>query len=645
MKLVLSAHNMPAASVVIEADSPPAVVFAARELSRYLAIITGGRFPVYEGEEPEGIALRLRPLPPGPPLRPGEGGERLHGRRSHRSLNDHRSIDHPLRHGGGQRHEVVQGEARKQRGAYAWRVHERGVEISGDRPGAVLHAVYALLETLGCRWLHHRDGGEIVPRQETIELPLGEHVGQPAMVHRELSNLHPIDREYPLHIDWMAKNRLNRFMPFLNIEGSFEAYREFVEPELVPRDMDATLGHHSFRFLLPPEQHFAEHPEWYALIGGGRTPDGQLCTSNPEVVERVARRICDLFDAHPAVEMFGLWPNDGFGWCECAECVAIEPQRPSRFRPEQPRRTDTYLRFVNEVAALVAQAHPDRRLSALAYVNYADAPGQERPTEDVAVCFAPMNRCFKHPLRPDVECDRLNSAYAREFERWREITANDLYLFSYLMQIHTLSLPYPLEPMLQENWRWLIGAGCDGFVMEFVPAEWGALGTNAYLIGRLAWEPELEFDSYLAEHRRLLYGAAADEVAAYRQELIDEVALRGPCTGHYDLTWTRRATERVLHDGLEAFGRARALAAGGEKRHWEAVEHAWVGLELLLRTGRWQRLLRDADEAPEARRASLQRRSEEAARSLLAFARERVGSGAVDAARYERVIGGWLDAR
>ena len=607
MKLELSAHNQPAANVVIEADSPPAIVFAARELSRYLAIITGGRFPVYEGEAlSEGIVLRLRPLPPGPR---GSG----------------------------------EGRGRQRRGSHAWTVHERGVDISGDRPGAVLHAVYALLETLGCRWLHHRDGGEVIPRRPTVELPIGEHRAGPVMTHRELSNLHPIDREYPLHIDWMAKNRYNRFMPFLNIEGSFEAYREFVEPELVARDMDATLGHHSFRFLLPPEEHFAEHPEWYAQIGGERTPDGQLCTSNPEVVERVARRICELFDAHPAVEMFGLWPNDGFGWCMCGDCIAIEEQRPSRFRPEHPRRADTCLRFVNEVAALVAQEHPDRRLSALAYLNYADAPERERPAENVAVCFAPMKRCFKHPLRPDVDCDRLNAAYAREFERWREITANDLYLFSYLMQIHTLSLPYPLEPMLQENWRWLIDAGCDGFVMEFVPAEWGAFGTTARLTGRLAWEPQMDLDASLAEHRRLLYGPAAEEMATLRQALIDEVARPGPCTGHFDLTWTRRATERVLHEGLEAFGRARALAATGEKRHWKAVERAWVGLELLLRAGEWQRLVRDADDAPEARRSSLRGRAEEAARELLDFARAHADSGAVDAPRYERVIGHWLD--
>lgn len=595
MNLILSADSTPAASVVIEADSPPAVSFAARELSRYLAILTGGRFPVCEAEGGEfGRVVRLRTAGRGRSPAPPNGTATTTTRQ----------------------------------GAYRWRVDEAGVEIVGERPGAVLHAVYALLEELGCRWLHPRDGGEIVPRRPEVALPFGEHIAEPAMTMRELTNLYAIDREYPLHIDWMAKNRLNRFMPFLNVPGSWEAFAEFIEPELAARDMDATLGHHSFRFLLPPEEHFADHPEWYALIDGQRSPDAQLCTSNPEVAEQAAGRICELFDAHPQVEMFGVWPNDGFGWCECDECAKLEEQRPSRFRPEHLRRTDTCLQFVNAVAGRVAEEHPDRRLSALAYVNYADAPEQVRPAENVAVCFAPFHRCLKHPLRPDVECDRMNVAYAREFERWREATSNDLYLFSYLMQIHTMSLPYPIHEMLQPNWRWLIDAGCDGFTMEFVPEEWATFGANGYLMARLAWEPQMDVQAWLSDCYEAIYGPAAEHMGEWRRELRERLVEAGPCTGHYDLTWTRRATAHMLRPALEALGHARALAASSEKRHWRAVQQAWVAQELLLRMGQWQRLLRDG----------LSERAQDAKAALLEFAREQADSGAVDPRRYERLL-------
>jgi hypothetical protein len=233
----------------------------------------------------------------------------------------------------------------------------------------------------------------------------------------------------------------------------------------------------------------------------------------------------------------------------------------------------------------------------------------------------------------------MNAAYAREFERWREVTAGDLYLFCYLMQIHTLSLPYPIHRMLQPNWQWLIDAGCDGFTMEFVPEEWRTFSDTAYLIARLAWDSEMDVEAFLAGHDEAVYGPAAERMGEHRRELIETIVAAGPCQGHYDLTWTTRATERLLEPALETLGHARVDAAAGESRHWEALEQAWVAQELLLRMGQWQRLKRDADRAPEARRESLRERAEDAKASVLAFAREYADSGAVDVRRYERLLG------
>ncbi len=602
MKLRLFADNQPAAIVAIAPNSPPAVDFAARELSRYLAIITGGRFPVHKGQPPDDArVLRL--------------GVDL--------------ADAPDLSGG-------------KRGGYGWRVHEGGMQIAGAEPGAVLHAVYDLLETLGCRWLHVWEGGEIVPRDPEAALPFGETIREPAMTHREFTNLMPIDRQYVHHIDWMAKNRFNRFMVFANIEGSIEQYATLLEPEVLARGMQATMGHHSFRYFLPPEEFFDDHPEWYALIDGERSTQGQICTSNPAVVEVVAERVCEFMAAHPQIEMVGLWPNDGFGWCQCPACVALEDRRPSQFWQDHPRRTDTYLRFVNAVAERVAREHPDRRLSALAYVNYADAPQSVGVAENVAVCYAAFHRCLKHPLRPDVRCDRMNAAYAREFERWREVVSDDLYVFNYLMQIHTLSIPYRITRMLQPNWRWLIEVGCDGYTTEFVPEEWMTFALNAHLMGRLAWDPTIDVDRLLTRWYADIYGPAADHMQAYETLLEDLLRAAGPCTGHYDLTYAARATEDRMRPALEEFGEARALAATGEKRHWRATQQAWVALELLMRLGEWQRLLQRAEQVPEPQREPLLRRAHGAAQDLLDFAREHAQSGAVEVERCERIVRGWL---
>ncbi len=575
MGVALNAQHVPAASIVIERDSPPAVSFAASELRRYLSIITGGRFPV--GEEvadEQAPAIRLSVSP-----------------------------------------------SRRKPGSYGWSVREGEIAISGDEPGAVLHAVYALLEELGCVWLHHWEGGEIVPLIPEVTVPFGERIHEPVFTHREFTNILPITDEFPLMIDWMAKNRFNRFMVFANVAGSVETYLDRLEPEVLARGMSATMGHHSFRYFLPPDEFFADHPDYFALLDGQRSRDGQLCTSNPAVVEAMAERVCGFFSDHPGIEMIGLWPNDGHGWwCQCEACLALEPQRPAFWGDDSVRRTDTYLRFVNEIAEIVAQEHPDRRLSALAYHNYVEAP---------AVCFAPMLRCIKHPIAPGEHCDRRNEAYARMIEQWRPLVRNDLYLFCYLMQIDMHSLPYPIAHMLPDNWRWMAGAGVDGYVMEFVPEEWGAFGQSAHAIGRLSWDTEMDFDAWLAEHDGHVFGPAAAEIGELRDRLTHDLALPGPCTGHYDLSYTARATDELMRPALEALGTARTLAATGEKQHWRAVQKTWVGVELLMRVGQWQRLTRDGLEA----------RASQAAAETLEWARGQADSGALAIGRLERALG------
>jgi len=590
MGVALNAKHVPTASIVIERDSPLAVSFAASELRRYLAIITGGRFPVGEevaDEQAPAIRLSVNLA----------GGPNLSGRKP---------------------------------GSFGWTARDGQIAISGDEPGAVLHAVYALLEELGCVWLHHWEGGEIVPLIPEVTVPFGERIHEPVFTHREFTNILPITDEFPLMIDWMAKNRFNRFMVFANVAGSIETYLELLEPEVLARGMRATMGHHSFRYFLPPDEFFADHPEYYALLNGRRNPDGQVCTSNPEVVERMAERVCGFFTDHPGIEMIGLWPNDGQGsWCQCERCMALEPQRPSFWAEDKPRRTDTYLRFVNQVAEFVAREHPDRRLSALACVDYVEPPTQVEPADNVAVCFAPFQRCIKHPIAPGERCDRRNEAYARMIEQWRPLVGNDLYLFCYLMQIDMHSLPYPIMHMLPDNWRWMADAGVDGYVMEFTPEEWGTFGQNAHAIGRLSWDTEMDLEAWLAEHDQHVFGPAAAEIGELRERLTHDLALPGPCTGHYDFSYTARATDELMRPALEALGCARALAATGEKRHWRATQKTWVGIELLMRMGRWQRLVRGGLEA----------RASQAAAETLEWARGEADSGALAIGRLERALG------
>ncbi|MDI9584992.1 MAG: DUF4838 domain-containing protein [Acidobacteriota bacterium] len=514
-------------------------------------------------------------------------------------------------------------------GGYEIAVEPGAVRLSGAGDLAVLHAVYHFLEQgAGCRWLSAFEGGEIVPRREDLAVPCGVSQHRPVFRSRAFTNFPDIDERTVEMVDWMCKNRFDRFMIFANAGDSFERYAKILRPHLELRGMKVEMGHHSFRYWLPPEVYFDAHPEWFSLVDGERRRDGQVCTSNPRVAEVMAERIGAFFDENPEIDRVGLWPNDGYGWCRCAECEAMEPQRPSLLYPSEPARTDTYIAFVNRVAGLLAETHPDRKLSALAYVNYVEPPSMP-VAGNVDVCFAAMHRCFKHPFQGHEDCTRDNARYAALFEQWKGKVPGLLTIFCYLMQIDMCSVIYPIAPMLGANFRWLAEHGCDGYVMEFKPEEWGTYGGNAHLIGRLSWEPGLDTEKWQAQYFADKYGPAAEEMGKFRASLVERFVEPGPCVYHYDLGYTRRATPELLRPALEHLGRARALASTGESRHIEAVEQDHVSAGLLLRMGEWQRALEAAQTASGVKRQVLVERAQECADELLAWAWRHEKSGSV----------------
>ncbi|MBC7289171.1 MAG: DUF4838 domain-containing protein, partial [Armatimonadetes bacterium] len=458
-------------------------------------------------------------------------------------------------------------------------------------------------------------------------------------------------------LDWMAKQGFNQFMVNLAVRGAWETCRDHLLPAARLRGIETTVGHHSFHFWVPPAEFFDVHPDYFALIDGQRRPDAQLCTSNPEVRRLVAERIVEFLRANPEIREVGLWPRDGFGWCQCPDCAAEEPQEPSWWDPAQPRRTDTYLGFVNAVAEAVSEEIPGARISALAYLNYVEPPRDVRPADNVIIYFAPFMRCFKHPLGA-TECQRRNPKYSELILQWREV-AQELRLFAYLMQIDTFSLPYRLTNMLEPNLDFLEQVGVDGWVMEYDVRDWATFSANAYVIAKLSWKTAAQPETLSPAPSRkgeallrdflypALYGPAADDMAEYFSHIAELMVESGPCTGHYDLTWAMRATPEYLRPALAALGRASAAAAR-DRKAWSAVRRAAASVEFLLRVGRWQRALADLREASEYTRKRKMELACWAADQVVEWAEGHSDLGIINApkivSRLRREMERWLQA-
>lgn len=585
MTLAISRDNPGAILIPPQASKP--LRFAAEQLSYYVALLIGARPELIEGP---------RQLPPPPTVE-------LSLERAGSGLG---AADTAVR----------------------LTVHKGRARLTSISPFALVHGVYRLLEDFcGAYWLNRWEGDEYLPRAECLVLPEGEYTWRPRFAVRAFTNFPTIHDDAADFVDWMAKRGFNQYMVNPSLPISWQRYRALLADEMVLRGMEVSLGHHTLPFWVPPDRYFEQHPEWFAVIGGQRRPDGQLCMSNPHLIRFIVERIDAFVQENPEVEEVGLWPRDGYGWCECPDCMERN-EGPSWWAGGRyDKRTDRYLRFVNAVAEQVGERHPHLRLTALAYVNYVDPPEHERPLANVVVYFAPFQRCLVHSL-DDPACTRRNPHYARMLEQWRESVPGQLRIFSYLMQIDTCSLPLRITETIgrdMEYWAW---AGVDGWVMEYAPEEWHTFAANAYLVSHLAWEPVAAADASaeqtLQRYYAALYGPACRDMCGYFSDLIEDFVAACPCTGHYDLSYTIEATPGLLRAALRHLGKARLFAAD-DRPAWRAANAAHVAAVLLLRMGEWQRAMHRLRQAGEFTRPRRKHLAEQAARRLIDWAQAHAG--------------------
>ncbi|MBR3924285.1 MAG: DUF4838 domain-containing protein, partial [Kiritimatiellae bacterium] len=83
-----------------------------------------------------------------------------------------------------------------------------------------------------------------------------------------------------------------------------------------------SYGGHTYSKACPQEKYFKDHPEYFGLVNGRRTPvplkNSTLCISNPAIEELLIKELLAKFDS--GAETVQLAQQDGNQWCQCEEC-------------------------------------------------------------------------------------------------------------------------------------------------------------------------------------------------------------------------------------------------------------------------------------------------------------------------------------
>jgi len=283
----------------------------------------------------------------------------------------------------------------------------------GDQRG-LYFGVMEFLEFLGCRWFAPGEDHTIYPELNEISIPTNwQFRHKPAMKWRgyhicgtgkDRKGDHITHYDYDTAL-WMIRNRMN-FKPIHNTE-----YDE-IAPILSETLLTPLAFGHSYRDWVTKDEH-ERFPEYSPLIDGERMKGGQLCLSNQAMRQLLVDRIIKYIDEHELLPIISLAPEDGYRWCECPECRAMD-SRDDIDKLETNRRNHL---FSAEIAKAVGKRRPGKSISTISYCNYLDA-ARDVPFEENLTVSMCITRALNKVL--DDDSSLSNSVFRKRLELWLE---------------------------------------------------------------------------------------------------------------------------------------------------------------------------------------------------------------------------------
>jgi hypothetical protein len=367
--------------------------------------------------------------------------------------------------------------------------------LVGGSPRGTLYAVYHFLDNLlGVRWW--TPGYTFVPKKRSLTLsPLDIRV-KPVFEYRNPYLATAWNR------DWAAHNRCNGLVGDSGGDG----------PKDIP---DASQGgggllyagekHHTFDAFVPASL-LSEHPDWFSEVNGKRVAgqyEGQLCLSNPEVLEYMIQAVDKVLQQNPQALNVSITQNDNVNYCRCEKCRRIDE--------EEGSPSGAMIRFVNAVAQRLESKYPKVMFDTFAYQYTRKAPKLARPRKNVIVRLCSIECDFGRPLDAPT-----NKAFAEDARAWSAI-ADKLYVWDYITNWTNFFKPHPNLRVLGPNLRFFAGHKVRGvFEQGTESSPTGEFeDLRAWLLSRLLWNPYQDAQKLIAEFCDGCYGPGSRYVQEY----------------------------------------------------------------------------------------------------------------------------------
>ena len=379
------------------------------------------------------------------------------------------------------------------------------ISIAGGGKTGNAYGVYVFLEQeLGCRWFT-RTGVDLVPKRKNLAVTEKSFFEKPRIPCRLLlAANHGVDgrRDSADHLFYF-RNRINQ------IGGNYDnvALPE-LKGALVPRLRELYPQCHSFFKYLPVEKYFKEHPEWFSLIDGKRVKDRHLCFSNQEMCDELTKNLLDYAESCGGEGFLDLSQDDAGGeFCQCEGCQAAM----RKYRTPAGK----FFEYLHTLGAVAKARFPRLIIHTLAYhrdCTQRPPVGMDPFPSNIAIVFAPIDDDqFKSITHPH------NHASFEDFKGWVRLAKVWLWDYPTLY-----SQPFGHLGKMAESIKAYADAGLTG---TYVEHDWHVnyggdfADMQTWLLMRAFRDPDLDWRTLRAEFCRGVYGAAADDMIAYEEDL------------------------------------------------------------------------------------------------------------------------------
>jgi len=497
--------------VVIAADAPKSVEFAAAEMTNFLSHVlgrpvgvvnrpSGSNAAVFLGDNAWSRAEGLDPKKPkrdGFFIRASERGVFIVG--ADDSKADLAAI---IRNG------RVDGPA------------AAGV-IKKCGEHATLFGVYEFLHRYAaCRFYFAHELGTIVPAKSSVEIPFGTYLREPAWTERNIY----------LNADGVWPGETGA-----NTTRTSPKCLNWLRLKLQTRDV---ISGHGFNCLQFSRRFGKAHPDWFYLrkVPGGdgyeRDPHGkspnQMCWSNPAVWDQMFDDVMAYWRGEDAAPrgIVREWNSDARGWgpfvhdgfvdlspqdgmraCQCERCRAAcdESRRPLGWASDYmwPKWAAFAKRLADEGCPYVMMTS--------AYAGWTEPPK----------CSLPSNMAVEVSVQGPWSWGNKEvlAREAKAVRTWAEKLGHKVWTCTYPAKHPEFSYGIPGVPdIAPKAWggyyrmmsNWAEGSFCES------ECERSLLHyLNYYVFSRLAWDPDADLDALLDDHYALMFGAGAAEIKAF----------------------------------------------------------------------------------------------------------------------------------